>query len=143
MIEASMMINDQMPSYCVYRAMNILNRDRKAINGAKILVLGIACKGNVDDCRESPALKVVGELVRCGAEVSYYDPFVNCYEDEAISLRSEAELTAELLEAADLVMITTGHSNVDYDLVQKHARMIFDTKNAMAKIADRSNIELL
>lgn len=143
MIEASMMINDKMAEYCVARAMTILNRFSKAINGAKILVLGIAYKRDIDDCRESPALKVIRELLKVGAEVSYYDPFVHCYEDNFLSLRSELQLTAELLEAPDLVMITTAHSNVDYEFVQKHAKAIFDTKDAMVKVAERENIELL
>jgi len=143
MIEASAMINERMPEYCVERAGKILNRDKKALNGSKILVLGVAYKQDVDDCRESAAIRVIEELERDGAEVDYYDPFVSEFRKSSICMQSVPELTADLIKSADLVIITTAHSGVDYDLVQKNARFIFDTKNAMANIKSRDNIELL
>ena len=143
MIEASMMINDRMPEYCVERASKILNRYKKPLNGSKILILGVAYKQDIDDYRESPAIKVIGELEKEGAEVVYYDPYVREYQKDGKTKKSEPELTAELIENADLVMITTAHSNVDYQFVQKHAKIIFDTKNAMKEITDRQNIEVL
>ncbi len=79
MIESSMMINDRMPEYCVERAGKILNRFRKALNGSKVLVLGVAYKQDIDDYRESPALRVIEELQKVGAEVRYYDPWVQEY----------------------------------------------------------------
>ncbi|NLV37184.1 MAG: nucleotide sugar dehydrogenase [Clostridiaceae bacterium] len=143
MIESSMMINDNMPEYCVERASKILNRYRKALNGSKVLVLGVAYKQDIDDYRESPAIKVIDGLKRQGANVSYYDPFVPEYFKGGEVCKGEPELTAELLAAADLVMVTTSHSNVDYDFVQRHSIMIFDTKNAMKNVDRRDNIELL
>ena len=143
MIESSMMINDKMPEYCVERAGMILNRYKKALNGSKVLVLGVAYKQDIDDYRESPALKVVEELEKTGAEVSYYDPWVKEYKFKNKRYVSEPELTKELLKNADLVMVTAAHTNVDYDFVQKHAIAVFDTKNAMKMVRERDNIELL
>jgi len=143
MIESSMMINDRMPEYTVERASKILNRDKKALNGSKVLVLGVAYKQDIDDYRESPALKVIETLESQGAEVSYYDPWVKEYRFKSKAKQGITELTREVLQASDLVMITTAHSNVDYSFVQRHAKAIFDTKNVMKKIADRHNIEVL
>jgi UDP-N-acetyl-D-glucosamine dehydrogenase len=143
MIEASMMINDRMPEYCAERAVKILNRFKKAMNGSRILVLGVAYKHDIDDYRESPAIKVIDELILKGAEVSYYDPYVHEYFYKGKIYKGEPDLTSELIGSADLVMITTAHTNVDYDFVQKNARMIFDTKNAMRNVKNRENIELL
>lgn len=143
MIEASMMVNDRMPEYCVERASKILNRAKKAMNGSKVLVLGVAYKQDIDDFRESPALHVIEELEKNGAEVVYYDPYIPEYKEHGYVKVGEKELTPELLQSSDLVIVTTAHTNVDYEFVQKNAKMIFDTKNAMKAVADRSNIELL
>jgi UDP-N-acetyl-D-glucosamine dehydrogenase len=143
MIEASMMVNDRMPEYTVERASKILNRFKKAMNGSRILVLGVAYKQDIEDFRESPALRVIEELEKEGAEVVYYDPYVPEYNDHGNFKKGESELTAELIESADLVIVTTAHSNVDYSFVQKCAKTIFDTKNALKDIKSRKNIELL
>lgn len=143
MIESSMMINDRMPEYCVERASKILNRYGKAMNGSRILVLGVAYKQNIDDYRESPAIRVIDELEKYGAEVVFFDPFIPEYQRHGIIKKGEPELTAELLETADLVIVTTAHTNLDYGFVQKHAKVVFDTKNAMKHIENRENIELL
>lgn len=143
MIESSMMINDKMPEYCVERAMHILNRHKKAINGAKVLVLGVAYKQDIDDYRESPAIRVIEHLLRVGAEVEFYDPWVKEFREGELRMRGLPELTEAILAQADLVMVTAAHSNVDYTLVQRSARAVFDTKNAMKGIADRGNIEVL
>jgi UDP-N-acetyl-D-glucosamine dehydrogenase len=143
MIEASMMVNDRMPEYCAERATKILNQFKKAMKGSKILVLGVAYKQDIDDYRESPAIKVINELEKEGAEVVYYDPFVPEYRELGKVVKGEPELTAGLIESADMVVITTMHSNIDYDFVQRHAKIIFDTKNVMKGIKNRENIELL
>jgi UDP-N-acetyl-D-glucosamine dehydrogenase len=143
MIEASMMINDRMPEYTVERAGKILNRFRKALNGAKILILGVAYKGDIDDYRESPAIKVIEEFHKYGSQVQFYDPYIKEYTERGQTMTGLNELTAEQLKAADLVVITTAHTNVDYDFVQQNARFIFDTKNAMKDVKNRENIELL
>ena len=144
LIENSMVINDGQPKYCVDRAMHLLNkRAKKAINGAKVLVLGVAYKNDIDDYRESPAIHVIEELLEVGAEIRYYDPWVSSFKEGRLEMTGEAELTQEMLEESDLVMITAAHSNVDYEFVQKHAKLIFDTKNVMKNVAARDNIEVL
>lgn len=143
MIEASMMVNDRMPEYCVERAGRILNKFKKPLNGSKVLVLGVAYKQDIDDYRESPAIKVIEELEINGAIVSYYDPFIPQYREHGQIRKGEPELTAKLVEDADLVIITTAHTKVDYKMVQKYAKAIFDTKNVMKAITPRENIEVL
>lgn len=143
MIESSMMVNDRMPEYCVERASKILNKDKKAMNGSSVLVLGVAYKKDIDDHRESAAIRVINELEKEGAKVTYYDPYIKEYNDHGDLKKGETELTVDLIENADLVMITTDHTMVDYIMVQEHAKAIFDTKNAMKDLKNRDNIELL
>ena len=144
MIESSMMINDRMPEYCVERIADMLNRRfSKALNGAKVLVLGVAYKQDIDDYRESPAIRVIEELKKEGADVAFFDPYVKSYRHKGEWFEGVPELSAELIQNADAVVVTTAHTNVDYDLVQQHAKAIFDTKNAMKAIAPRDNIEVL
>ncbi|HBQ25252.1 MAG TPA: UDP-N-acetyl-D-glucosamine dehydrogenase [Syntrophomonas sp.] len=144
MIEASMMVNDRMPEYTVERAGKILNKFKKALNGAKVLILGVAYKGDIDDYRESPAIKVIEEFQKVGSEVQYYDPFVSEYREKGYQMTGLPELTAEIIQNSDIVVITTNHTKgIDYNLVQKNAKYIFDTKNAMKNILNRENIELL
>ena len=144
MIESSMMINDRMPEYCVERIGDMLNRRfSKALNGAKVLVLGVAYKQDIDDYRESPAIRVIEELKKEGADVRFYDPFIRRYRHKGAWYDGEEKLTAELLESSDIVVITTAHTTVDYDFVQQHARAVFDTKNAMKAVSRRDNIEVL
>lgn len=143
MIESSMMINDKMPEYCVERASKILNRFKKPMNGSKVLVLGVAYKQDIDDYRESPALRVIEILKEAGAEVTYFDPWVKEYKYKGTKASSIPELTADVLKSSDLVMVTAAHTNVDYDFVQKNAPVIFDTKNAMKNVTVRENIEVL
>jgi UDP-N-acetyl-D-glucosamine dehydrogenase len=143
MIEASMMINDRMPEYTVERAGKILNRFKKALNGAQILILGVAYKGDIDDYRESPAIRVIEEFHKTGAHVEYYDPYITEFTEKGKTIKGLTELSVEKIQSADLVVITTAHTKVDYELVQKNAKAIFDTKNAMKNIKNRDNIELL
>lgn len=143
LIENSMVINDSQPDYCIERAMHILNRHKKSINGAKVLVLGVAYKNDIDDYRESPAIRVIEKLIEVGADVVYYDPWVASFKEGSLTMTGEKELTPELVQSADLVMVTAAHTNVDYELVQKNAKAIFDTKNVMKNITNRDNIEVL
>lgn len=143
MIEASMMVNDNMPDYCVERAGKLLNRYKMATNGAKVLVLGVAYKQDIDDYRESPALRVIEGLHQKGAKVKYFDPYIAEYTYRGKVIKGEESLTEKLLEEADLVVITAAHTNIDYELVQRHAKIIFDTKNAMKQVKKRDNIEVL
>lgn len=143
MIESSMMINDRMPKYAVERCGCILNKLRKSLSGSRILVLGIAYKQDIDDYRESPALRVIEELEKVDAIVSFYDPYISEYEYKGILHWGEQSLTADLIESFDLVVVTAAHSNIDYSFVQQHAKVIFDTKNAMKNVKKRTNIEVL
>lgn len=143
LIENSMVINDGQPAYCVERAMHILNRYKKAINGAKILILGVAYKQDIDDYRESPAIRVINELDKVGADVDYYDPWISEYRENGKTVKGLAEITPEIVAGYDLVMVTTAHSNVDYEMVQKNAKVIFDTKNVTKNLKNKENIEIL
>lgn len=143
MIESSMMVNDRMPEYCVERAGKILNRFKKALNGAKVLVLGVAYKQDIDDYRESPAIRVIEVLEREGADVEFFDPWIAEYKEHGQVKTGLKEITPDSVKGYDLVMITAAHSNVDYDMVQKNAKAIFDTKNVMKNIKNRENIEVL
>ena len=144
MIESSMMINDRMPEYCVERIGDMLNqRFAKALKGAKVLVLGVAYKQDIDDYRESPAIRVIDELRKEGADVRFYDPFIPKYRHKGEWNAGEEKLTADLIETADIVVITTAHTGVDYAFVQQHAKAIFDTKNVTKDLTARDNIEVL
>lgn len=143
MIENSMIINDQMPEYCVERASKLLNQHSKAMNGAKVLVVGVAYKQDIDDYRESPALRVIEVLEREKANVEFYDPWILEYKHKGEKRFGLKDISPEIIASYDLVMITAAHTNVDYDMIQKNAKVIFDTKNAMKAVANRENIEVL
>ena len=143
MIESSMMVNDRMPEYCAQRAMSLLNTQKKAMNGARVLLLGVSYKQDIDDCRESPALHVFQALQKLGAQVEYYDPHVASFREGDSMHHSLPALTPQVLADYDLVMVTTAHTQVDYAMVATHAKLIFDTKNAMVNISHRDNIQLL
>lgn len=128
-IQLASTINGSMPEYTVRRLDQTLNLDKKALNGSRILVLGVAYKPNVSDFRESPALDVMELLSQAKAEVSYHDSFV---PEITIGGRrlSSIELTGAALKAADCVMILTAHRGVDYRKVARLARRVFDARNA-------------
>lgn len=143
MIEASMTVNDGMPEWVVSRAARILNQYQKAMNGSKVLVLGVAYKQDIDDYRESPALRVIERIKARGANVEYYDPWVSEYTYKGETATSIPELTAEAIASADIILVTCAHTNIDYDFVQQHAKAVLDTKNAMKNVINRENIEVL
>ena len=143
MIESSMMINDRMPEYCVDRAARILNRSAKSLKNSKVLVVGVAYKQDIDDYRESPALEIIEILKASGAEVSYYDPWIPQYKYQGKITCGLTGISPDKVEEYELVMITAAHSNIDYEMLQKHAKAIFDTKNVMKDIKNRENIEVL
>ncbi len=123
--------------------MHILNRQKKAVNGARILILGVAYKQDIDDYRESPAIRVIEELGKVGAEVEYYDPWVSEYRDRGRTVKGLPAIDEAVIAQYDLVMITAAHTNVDYEMVQRSARAVFDTKNVMKNLSCRDNIEIL
>ena len=143
MIESSMMVNDKMPEYCVERAMAILNRDKKALNGAKVLVLGVAYKNDIDDYRESPAIDVIEILMDNGAETDFYDPYIPVFKQNGKEYKGIERIDEEVVASYDLIVITAAHKVIDYNMVQQKAKAIFDTRNAMKEVASRENIEVL
>lgn len=143
LIETSGEINTAMPEYVVQRAATVLNRDKKSINDAKVLVLGVAYKADIDDYRESPALNVIDILIKQGANTTFYDPFIPEYRFKGKVHTGAKELTDDMLRESDIVIICTAHSSFDYNRIQKLSQEVFDTRNAMKDVKDRSNIELL
>ncbi len=143
MIESAMMINDKMPEYCVERVGRILNRFKKPLKGSKVLVLGVAYKADIDDCRESPSISLIEKLMKCQVDVEFFDPWIMSYVNEDSEYFGLQSINGEIVSEYDLIIIATAHSNIDYDMVQKNAKVIFDTKNVMKDFADRENIEVL
>ena len=132
-IELADRVNSEMPYYVVEKIAAALNARRQAVNGARILVLGVAYKRNVSDVRESPALEIINLLIERGADIAYYDPYVPRLQYDGGSLDSVA-LDPEVLSNADCVVIVTDHSCIDWRLVTAHARLIVDTRNALKNI---------
>jgi len=132
-IELAWEINTSMPEHVVGRVVEALNEQGKSIKGAKVMVLGLAYKKDVDDVRESPSVTLIELLQHRGAKVSYHDPFIpsgkEMREHNITHLRS-VPLTVANLKAVDCVLISTDHSNVDYDAVCKHAPLVVDARNA-------------
>ncbi len=138
-IELAAEVNAEMPRYVASKTSEALNAAGKAVNGSRVLLLGLSYKANVDDTRESPALDIHQYLREMGAIVSYHDPYVSEVQIEDETLRS-VELTAEVLEAADAAVITTDHENLDYDLVLEKAPIVVDPRNTMAGRAGKAVI---
>jgi UDP-N-acetyl-D-glucosamine dehydrogenase len=118
-----------MPAHVVRRIGDILNEDRLALNGSRVLLLGVAYKANVSDMRESPAIEVAELLMQKGAQVEYHDPHVPEFQVGAHALKS-VDLTDEVLAAADLVVVVTDHAAVDYERLVAKTQRVFDTRNA-------------
>jgi len=143
MIEAAANINDRMPEYCADRISRILNREKKSLNGSKILILGVAYKQEIDDYRESPALTLIKELEKRGATVDYYDPYVPEYSYKGQNKKRIRDLDLKTLKEYDVVTVTTAHEKVDYEMVASAGVPVFDTKNAMKHVKSKENIETL
>ena len=137
-IELAGQINDGMPGHVVERTMELVNDRGIALRGARILLVGLAYKKDIDDLRESPAVKIAELLLKHGAELSYHDPHVGCARIGERDLQS-VELAPDMLASLDLVVIATGHSDVDYEAIVCHAPQVFDTRNATRGI-DSPNI---
>ncbi len=131
-------VNSGMPAYVVKLVSTALNDVRKAVNGSKILVLGVAYKKDIDDMRESPALSIIDLLRSRGADLSYHDPFVpEVTFDHAYTIGEaeplyNSELTDDLVSSSDCVIICTEHSDVDYHRICELAPLIVDTRNALS-----------
>ncbi len=131
MIESSMMINDRMPEYTVDRVARMLNDREKSIKGSKILMLGVAYKNDIDDYRESPAIRVFEILKERGGDVEFFDPYIKEFKHEGKTWKGLDELTEKKLKEADIAVITTAHKAYDYDMILKNSKAIFDSRNAI------------
>ena len=128
-IDVATEINTHMPEHVVERIGDLLNQDRLAVNGARVLILGVSYKRDVGDLRESPALDVIKLLAEKGGDVSFHDPFVGeCDVDGTVY--KTVDLDEARLSEADLVVILTDHREIDYGFVAEKAARIFDTRNA-------------
>ncbi len=142
LIEMAGEINDYMSEYVVERFADLLNERKKCLNGANVLLLGVAYKGDIDDLRESPALKVIEHLEKKHANVLYFDPYVKEFTHKEKTYKS-VEITEELLKTIDGAMITTAHKKgVDYEFIAKNVPFVFDTKN-ITKGMNLKNVEVL
>jgi UDP-N-acetyl-D-glucosamine dehydrogenase len=130
LIEVAGEINNEMPEFVVDRMMKILNRYGKALKGAKVAVLGVAYKKDIDDYRESPVLEIVKLLEKYGADFQTVDPHIQSFKVDGKEYET-VEFTPELLESADLVLITTDHTAFDYELIAEKSKVVFDTRNAL------------
>lgn len=144
-IELAGEVNTDMPRYVVGRTMEALSDQGKAMKGAKVLILGIAYKKDVDDMRESPSL-VLWELLEArGAVVSFYDPFIPVVpatrEHAHFTGAKSVQLTESVLKSVDAVLIATDHSSVDYAFVVKHAKLVVDTRNTCATLLAKNVVK--
>jgi UDP-N-acetyl-D-glucosamine dehydrogenase len=144
-IELAGEINSSMPKRVVSTCARILSAEsEKPVKNAKILIIGLAYKPNVDDMRESPALVLIDLFEERGARVDYYDPFISevppTREHSKLTGRKSIELTAEALSNFDLVLLSTNHDQIDYQLVADNAEIIVDTRNVFRDISGKAKI---
>ena len=132
LIELAGEINDYMPEFVVENAAKVLNKHKKPLNGSKVLLLGVAYKKDIDDLRESPALKVIENLEKENALVKYNDPYIPEFKHKGKVYKS-IDINDDVIRDADIVIITTDHSKYDYNSIIKNAKLILDTRNATAK----------
>ncbi len=135
-IELASEINTNMPRYVVGRVLDSMNDRGKTLKDSQVLVLGAAYKPDIDDIRESPALDVIALLRKKGAEVSYHDPYIPHIHHEAEGWQMDSvEDLMHAVQMADAIVIVTNHSSYDYGAILSQAKFIFDTRNALGKLA--------
>ena len=141
-IELAGEINRNMPEYIVERTSKILSQKfKKSLNGAKVLLLGVAYKKDIDDLRESPALEIIKKLEEENAVVSYYDPYIPKFVNNGKKYKSLKELKAEEIKEKDIIIIITDHSMINYEVIVKNAKIVFDTRNVIKY--KKENVEKL
>ena len=145
MIELASEINTEMPDYVVNQVTGVLNDSGIALSRSKVLMLGIAYKRDIDDLRESPALDIIQKLQEKGAVVSYHDPFCPLIADDGhttikgLPMQSQP-ITPQSIAAADVVLVVTDHSSVDYQMVVDHARAVVDTRGVTRKYRGQAKV---
>jgi UDP-N-acetyl-D-glucosamine dehydrogenase len=140
-IELAGEVNSAMPAYVVSRAMEALNASGKCLKGAKILILGLAYKRDVDDTRESPALEIIKMLRDMGGEVFYHDPFIPLIpkvRKHDLKMKSH-DLTEDFISGMDAVVVVTDHSSLDYQWIFEHAKIFIDTRNVIKNSLGKKN----
>jgi UDP-N-acetyl-D-glucosamine dehydrogenase len=141
LIELAGLINGQMPGFTISRIADALNKNKKSLNGSRILALGVSYKSDVSDTRESPALEVVKELMEKGAMVSYSDPYVPRVQIAGEVLVS-VSLTPQFLKSMDCVVVLTDHSVFDYSRICAESSLILDCRNALKDFSGSNIIPL-
>jgi UDP-N-acetyl-D-glucosamine dehydrogenase len=141
-IELAGEINHGMPYFVREKVIRSLNEAGRAIKGADILVVGVAYKKDIEDWRESPAIKVMELLLRDGANIDYHDPYVAKFVEKGRQWHS-IPLSRERIERADCVLVLTDHSNVDYQRICESAKLVVDTRNATKAVQQREKVVLL
>ena len=138
-IELADDINTQMPDYVINRLARALNEHERSIKGSNVLVLGVAYKRDIDDPRESPSLDIIEMLARRGAKVKYHDPFI-----ESVTIGEHrwhsTPLTEQLVKESDAVLISTDHSTIDYQMIVRNAKLVFDARNATKAMGPLANV---
>jgi UDP-N-acetyl-D-glucosamine dehydrogenase len=140
-IELAGKVNEDMPYYVVSRAMDSLNDVGKALSKCRVLIVGVAYKADIEDMRESPAIRISELLLEKGANVAYHDPHVAEFSVSGTELE-RCDLTTETVAGADLVLIVTAHTGVDYALIGAESRLVLDTRNALKGLASPSVVRL-
>jgi UDP-N-acetyl-D-glucosamine dehydrogenase len=137
MIHAAGHINMRMPHYMYIKIATALNRHKKAVNGSKVLFMGVAYKPNINDERESPALEIIDTVIHKGGDVSYHDPHIPAVKTNEGREFKSVELTSETLAEADVVVLTTNHSAFDINFIKENARLIVDMRNMIKEAGDK------
>jgi UDP-N-acetyl-D-glucosamine dehydrogenase len=136
-IELAGEINTSMPRYVIAKTIEALNEHRKSLKGSKVLVLGLAYKKDIDDLRESPSIELIELLAEKGAKVDYNDPYIpRTHKQRQHNLKmTSKKLSAQMLSSYDVVLISTDHSDYDYQWIVKNAKLVVDARNATASVA--------
>ncbi len=132
MIDLASYINRFMPRYIIKRIEKLLRRMKKSLKEARVLVLGVTYKRDVKDLRESPALEIIEGLLKRGARVDYFDPFIPYLKIGKIDLK-RVSLTKTGLSRYDSIILVTNHSNINYEFIRRNGKLIFDTRNVYKK----------
>ena len=131
-----------MPKHIIDMISTTLNEYQKSINGSKILIIGVAYKKNIDDCRESPALDIIELLTKYNSEVQYYDKYIPVLNFNNIKLKSLESLEQDHLQEYDSFVILTDHSEVDYELLLQSEVPIIDTRNVYKNVRNKKIVRL-
>ncbi|MEA1913052.1 MAG: nucleotide sugar dehydrogenase [candidate division WOR-3 bacterium] len=135
-IELAGEINTSIPEYVVDKTISALNEQKKSLSGSNVLVIGVTYKKDIDDTRESPGIRIMEMLIKRGANVSYYDPYIPKISGfrQTDLVTESVVLTEEFLSEQDAIIITTAHSNIDYKMILENSALILDTRNVYSEI---------